>query len=85
MEKTVVTYENIELSKETKEKCIQYLTDNPIRIYYDYNDTLSLEYIGKLMKSQDDYFELENEISDLNIDYISNLESRLIHGYGLII
>jgi hypothetical protein len=78
MKKQVITYEEVTLSEELKKKCIEYLTKNTQTVYWDYNDKLSLEQVDKLMKSQDDYYELENEIYENNIDYICDLEHELL-------
>jgi len=79
MKKKIISYEEKEISKELKEKCIEYLKDNPIVIYWDYRDKLSLEHIEKLMKSKEAYYELENEILENNIDYQFELENELIN------
>ncbi|OQY10296.1 MAG: hypothetical protein B6I28_01230 [Fusobacteriia bacterium 4572_132] len=60
MKKKIVTYEEVKISDELRKKCIEYLKDNPIIMYWDYRDKLSIEQVAKLMKSQDDYYEIEN-------------------------
>jgi len=82
MKKKVITYEEVKISDEVKKKCIEYLKSNPKTIYWDRNDKLSLEQIDKLMKSQDDYYELENDIWEHNIDYICELEDNLLKEIG---
>jgi len=78
MKKKIVTYKEVEISKTLKEKCIKYLKNNPITLYWDYRESLSLEQIEKLMKSQNDYYELENNSWERNIDYIYDLECQLL-------
>ena len=78
MLKKTIVYEEALISEEVKTKCQKYLQDNPISIYYDYRDRLSLEHVEKIMTSMDDYYELENEVYELNLDYICNLENQLI-------
>jgi len=70
MKKKVITYEEVKISEDLKAKCRVYLQNNPITIYWDYRDELDLEQIEKLMKSQEDYYELESDIWENNIDYI---------------
>jgi len=79
MQKKIITYEETEISKELKEKCIKYLKDNPLSFYWNYRDTLSKEQISNMMKSEEAFFELENEIWENSIDYISELENDLIN------
>jgi hypothetical protein len=78
MKKKIVTYQEVEISEELRNKCIEYLKKNTQTVYWDYNDKLSLKQVDKLMKSQDDYYELENEILENNIDYICDLECELL-------
>jgi hypothetical protein len=78
MKKKVTTYEEVKISDEVRKKCIDYLKDNPQTVYWDRNDKLSLEQVDKLMKSQEDYYELENDLWESNIDYICELEDNLL-------
>ena len=78
MKRKIVTYENIELLTKTKQKCIEYLKNNPIILYWNYRDSLSLEQIKSIMISKDNYYELENEIYENCIDYICEMEYQLL-------
>ena len=78
MKKKITSYEEVTISEELKKKCIEYLKDNPIVIYYDYRDQLSLEQIEKLMGSDEAYFELQDSIWENSIDYICDLEYELL-------
>lgn len=78
MKKKTIVYEEVAISDELKTKCQKYLQDNPVSIYYDYMDKLSLEQVEKLMTSEEAYNELENEAYELNLDYIFDLEIQLI-------
>lgn len=78
MRKKVITYKEVKLSDEIKNKCIKYLNEHSKGIYFDYRDKLSLEQIDKLMESEEAYYDLENEIWEWNLDYICQLERELI-------
>ena len=78
MKKKIITFEEVEIEQKLREKCQKYLQENPITIYWDYRDKLSLEQIEKLMRSQEDYYELENDLWERNIDYICELENNLL-------
>ena len=68
----------MEINKELREKCIKYLKDNPIVMYWDYRDSLSLEQVDKIMGSQEAYYELENDLWENNFDYTTELEVNLL-------
>jgi len=76
MRKKVISYEEVKVSETTKKKCKEYLENNPITMYWDYRDKLSLEQIDKLMK--DGFFDLQDELYELNSDYIYDLECKLL-------
>ena len=78
MKKKIITYEDVEISKELRNKCTEYLKNNPIETYWDYRDKLSLEQVEKLMTSQEEYYNLENEIFEINLDYQFELEKELL-------
>lgn len=79
MKKKIVTYEEVKISGELRTKCIKYLQENPLEMYFDYRDQLSLEQVEKIMTSEEEYQDLENEIWENNIDYIGELEDQLIN------
>jgi hypothetical protein len=78
MKKKIVSYQEVEISEELRKKCIEYLKNNEQTVYWDYQDKLSLEQVDKLMKSQDNYYELENDLWERNIDYICDLEHEVL-------
>lgn len=78
MKKQIITYEEVKISEELRAKCVKYLKDNPIFIYWDYNDKLSLEQVDKIMESEEAYHEVMDEISENNIDYVFGLGEELV-------
>ncbi len=78
MKKKIVSYEEAEISKELKEKCIKYLKDNEINLYYDYRDKLSMKQIESLMKNEENFLNLENEIWENSLEWIFEEEAQLI-------
>lgn len=79
MKKKIVTYEEVKISEKLRKKCIEYLENNPISIYWDYRTELSLEQVEKIMTSQEEYYNVENELWENNIDYIFDLQCELLN------
>lgn len=77
MKKKIVTYEDVEISKDLKKKCIKYLEDNPLEMYFDYRDQLSVEQAQKIIDGK--LFEIENEIWENNIDYEFEMQDEQIN------
>lgn len=78
LRKKIESYEEVKISEELRNKCIEYLKDNPLEIYWDYRDQLSLEQVKKLMESKEALSDIENELWEYNSHYIWELETRLI-------
>ena len=78
MKKKIITYKEIELSEELKQKCIEYLKNNTVTVYWDYRDKLSLEQVEKLMTSKEEYYNMQDEIWENSLDYICDLENELL-------
>ena len=66
----------MEISKELNHKVREYLQDNPVTIYWDYRDSLSLEQVEDIMNGK--LWEIESDIRERNIDYICGLEDNLL-------
>lgn len=77
MKKKIVTYEETEISAELRKKCIKYLEDNPLEMYYDYRDELSVEQAQKIIDGN--ILDVENEIYDYNLDNIFEMEDQQIN------
>lgn len=67
-------YPDVPASKSDKFQ--ELLLNEELYIYWDYNDELSDEHIKMIIDGN--LNEVENEICDLNIDYLSNLEIDLL-------
>jgi len=63
-----------ELSEGLKNEIIAEIKKNQPEIYWDYRDEMSKENIDKIFSSEDGLNDVENEIWDLNIDYVCDLE-----------
>lgn len=68
----------IKINDKLRKKCIKYLKDNPITMYWDYGDSLSLEQVDKIMTSKEAYWELENAIWENSMEYVCDLEYELL-------
>ena len=67
----------MKLTKKKRGEIQKYLENNPIKIYWDYNNSLSHKDIQKILSSKDGLLDLEEELYEMNIDYIYNLEYEL--------
>ena len=76
MKKKIVTYEEVEISKELKKECIEYLEANKMEMYFDYRDELSVEQAQKIINGE--LFEVQDEIWENSLDYICNIEFEQI-------
>lgn len=65
-----------ELSESLKNEIISEIEKNQPEMYWDYNDGLSKENIEKIFSEENGLNELENELWELNIDYICDLEAE---------
>jgi len=72
MLKKIVTYEEVEISKELRKKCIEYLENNKMEMYIDYRDQLSVEQAQKIIDGK--LFEIQDEIWENSIDNIYDME-----------
>ena len=52
-----------------------------LEMYWDYNDSLSEEQIVRIIKEEDGLMDVENELYDFNIDYISETVTDAIKQY----
>jgi len=78
MKKKIVSYKEVELDKELKEKCIEYLKNNKQIFNWDYKDQLSIDQIKKITESQEAYYSVIDEMYEYNQDYIYDLECQLL-------
>ena len=58
---------------------IKYIESNQPEIYWDYRDNLSKDQIIKILSSEDGIYDLENELFEMNLDYIKDLEHEFMH------
>lgn len=70
--------QKIELPKDLEAKIIKEIQDNQPTIYWDYNDSLSEDQINTILTKKDGIIDVENEIWEMNIDYICDLERETI-------
>lgn len=70
----------MKISKKLFKIISKYITDKmPLVIYWDYRDEISQEQVKKLLESTDNnYFDLEEEIFSQNIDYMSEEEVQFL-------
>ena len=76
MKKKIITYEEVEISKELRKECIEYLEANKMEMYFDYRDELSVEQAQKIINGE--LFEVQDEIWENSLDYICNMEFEQI-------
>ena len=76
MKKKIVKYEEVTISEELRNNCIEYLKDNPLEMYWDYRDKFSLEDCQKIIDGK--LWEVEENIWEWNLDYICDLEYQLL-------
>ena len=74
---------NITKTSETKldkleKKIITYIENNPIKIEWDYNDSLSAYQIQKIINSEEGIMEVESNIYEQNMDYLYEIEDYFI-------
>ena len=70
--------QKIELPKDLEAKIIKEIQDNQPTIYWDYNDSLSEDQINTILTKKEGIMDVENEIWEMNIDYICDLERETI-------
>lgn len=77
MKKKIVTYEETEISESLRKECIKYLENNPLEMYWDYRDQLSVEQAQKVIDGK--LFEMEDKIWENNIDYEFEMQDEQIN------
>ena len=65
------------LTKKKRKEIQKYLENNPIKINWDYDNKLSKKQILTILDSDEGLLNIENELYDMNIDYIFDLEYEL--------
>lgn len=66
----------MEILKDLHEKIVKFIEDHPVEVEWDYNDSLDKSQIVKIL--EDGLFDFENELWEMNIDYICEQENYLI-------
>jgi len=66
------------MKKEFEKQIKKYCEDNPIKIYWDYRDELSVGEV-KMIMEEDGLLELEQDLFELNMDYLVELEEDAVN------
>ena len=66
------------MKKELEKQIKKYCEDNPIKIYWDYRDKLGVGEV-KMIMEEDGLLELEQDLFELNMDYLVELEEDAVN------
>jgi hypothetical protein len=67
----------MKLTKKKRKEIQKYLENNPIKINWEYKDCLSKEQIQKIISSEGGLYDLEDELFEMNLDFLFELEDYL--------
>ena len=66
------------MKKDLRAKVVEYIENNQPEMYWDYNDSLSKDQVSKILESEDGLMDLENELYEMNLDYLWDIENDFL-------
>lgn len=64
--------------QEQEKEIIKYIEENPVEVAFGYRDSLDKEQIRTIIEKEEGLQDIEDDLWELNIDYINEMEDQLL-------